>query len=71
MYDDIIQRDHWIWVYDNLNMSQRVRHEREGVQKKFNNNNIYPTGMCMTVQLHRSGYNMCNLYLHFQITIQA
>ena len=44
MYDDIIQKDHWTWVYDNLNMSQRVRHEHEGVHAKFY---IYPTCMCM------------------------
>ena len=33
MYSDIIQRDNWTWMYDNLNMSQRVRHE--GVHAKF------------------------------------
>ena len=29
-YTDIVKSGHWIWVYDNLNMHQRVRHEREG-----------------------------------------
>lgn len=29
-YEDVIQNDHWMWVYDNLNIHQRVRHERQG-----------------------------------------
>ena len=30
-YTDLVKSGHWIWVYDNLNMHQRVRHEREGI----------------------------------------
>ena len=29
-YSDMVREGHWIWVYDNLNMHQRVRHERTG-----------------------------------------
>ena len=31
MYTNAIRTDHWLWVYDNLNMHERVRHEREGM----------------------------------------
>lgn len=30
-YVDQVQEGHWIWVYDNLNLHQTVRHEREGI----------------------------------------
>ena len=26
----LIKVDHWLWIYDNLNFYQTVRHEREG-----------------------------------------
>ena len=26
----LIKIDHWLWIYDNLNFYQTVRHEREG-----------------------------------------
>lgn len=29
-YTERVQDGHWIWVYDNLNLHQVVRHEREG-----------------------------------------
>ena len=29
-YKEQVQEGHWIWVYDNLNLHQVVRHEREG-----------------------------------------
>lgn len=29
-YTEQVQRGHWMWVYDNLNRHQQVRHEREG-----------------------------------------
>ena len=29
-YLDMIRSGHWIWVYDNLNLQQHIRHEREG-----------------------------------------
>ena len=29
-YTEQVQAGHWIWVYDNLNLHQTVRHEREG-----------------------------------------
>ena len=31
MYLNRIQDGHWIWAYDNLNIYQRVRHERYGI----------------------------------------
>ncbi len=32
-YKEQVQEGHWIWVYDNLNLHQVVRHEREGTPK--------------------------------------
>lgn len=29
-YLDTVREGHWQWVYDNINMHQKVRHEREG-----------------------------------------
>ena len=29
-YLNQVQQGRWIWVYDNLNYHQRVRHERKG-----------------------------------------
>ena len=29
-YADVVRSGHWMWVYDNLNIHQRVRHERTG-----------------------------------------
>lgn len=29
-YSKQVMSDHWIWIYDNLNLHQAVRHEREG-----------------------------------------
>lgn len=29
-YTEQVQSGHWMWVYDNLNRHQTVRHEREG-----------------------------------------
>ena len=29
-YTELVKSGHWIWVYDNLNIHQRVRHERAG-----------------------------------------
>lgn len=30
-YAQRVQNGHWMWVYDNLNLHQVVRHEREGI----------------------------------------
>ena len=27
---EMVQEGHWLWVYDNFNLHQVVRHEREG-----------------------------------------
>lgn len=32
-YTERVQDGHWIWVYDNLNLHQVVRHEREGTPR--------------------------------------
>ena len=29
-YKQKVQEGHWLWVYDNLNVHQKVRHERQG-----------------------------------------
>lgn len=29
-YQEVVRSGHWQWVFDNLNMHQPVRHEREG-----------------------------------------
>ena len=29
-YLEMIRSGHWIWAYDNLNLKQHIRHEREG-----------------------------------------
>ncbi len=29
-YLETIRSGHWIWAYDNLNLKQHIRHEREG-----------------------------------------
>ena len=29
-YAEQVQSGHWLWVYDNLNRHQTIRHEREG-----------------------------------------
>ena len=29
-YTECVQQGHWIWIYDNLNVNQTVRHERQG-----------------------------------------
>ena len=29
-YLEVVREGHWIWVYDNVNIHQKVRHEREG-----------------------------------------
>lgn len=30
-YQEVIRSGQWMWVYDNLNIHQRVRHERQGM----------------------------------------
>ena len=27
---EVVRSGYWLWVYDNVNLHQRVRHEREG-----------------------------------------
>ena len=27
---EMVRSGHWLWVYDNMNLYQKVRHEREG-----------------------------------------
>ena len=29
-YLEVVQHEHWLWVYDNLNLLKGIRHEREG-----------------------------------------
>ena len=30
-YLEVIRSGHWLWVYDNVNLHQKVRHERDGL----------------------------------------
>ena len=34
-YQEAVHSGHWQWVFDNVNMHQRVRHEREGSYKTY------------------------------------
>ena len=34
-YQEAVHSGHWQWVFDNVNMHQRVRHEREGTYMYF------------------------------------
>ena len=29
-YLKVVRKGHWLWVYDNVNLHQKVRHERAG-----------------------------------------
>ena len=29
-YLEVVQHEHWLWVYDNLNLLKGIRHECEG-----------------------------------------
>ena len=30
-YLKVVRKGHWIWIYDNVNVHQKVRHKRAGV----------------------------------------
>ena len=30
-YHQLIQSGHWTWSFDNVNLQQKVKHEREGI----------------------------------------
>ena len=30
-YADVVKQGSWIWIYDNLNLMRKVRHERSGM----------------------------------------
>lgn len=49
-YTDMVRTEHWIWVYDNLNIHQRVRHERTG---KGDNKSFF---MCISIKFTYSVY---------------
>ena len=34
-YLEIIQSGHWMWLYDNVNLLQGVRHERDGEDSTY------------------------------------
>ena len=36
MYLEIIRQGCWLWIYDNLNLHQKVRHERQGNNLSIN-----------------------------------
>lgn len=41
MYLERIREGHWIWAFDNLNIHQRVRHERFGTCLSSTQCNLY------------------------------
>lgn len=41
MYLELVREGHWVWAYDNLNVHQRVRHERDGKEKTFPHTDLY------------------------------
>lgn len=53
-YTELVREGHWLWVFDNVNMHQKVRHEREGNVLKFSISKLYlqqiATRVCSTLQ---------------------
>ena len=56
-YTEQVQDGHWIWVYDNLNLHQTVRHEREGTHRHIKttttNKQVSIGEACLCVCIHR------------------
>lgn len=48
-YQELVKSGHWMWVYDNLNMQHKVRHEREGKEIVVNKQGTIT--ICMTLHL--------------------
>ncbi len=62
-YTELLREGHWIWVFDNLNIHQKVRHERDG-----NKCNYYCTA-AMTVKNRLIIYGHVETYLLQIITL--
>ena len=62
-YLEMIQSGHWIWAYDNLNLKQHIRHEREGkycacMYFKIHVLNINYLTILWTIDCHSSMMNV-------------
>ena len=61
-YVDMVRSGHWMWVYDNLNIHQRVRHEHSGER---NNKRMIAYLWTVQSQLLPVMYtNTYNYYMH-------
>ena len=52
----VVQNGHWLWVYDNVNLHQTVRHEREGIN--IRTIEVYTITTITTVDRHSKMLNM-------------
>ena len=58
-YADVVRSGHWMWVYDNLNIHQRVHHERTGERSAADSNS----------HIHVRIYIKTNVLFHIMHTI--
>ena len=69
-YTEVIQSGRFLWVYDNLNIHQRVCHERSG-NGKYHNYKYKYIYMCKIVALtNLAEHHSTMLYLTSRIAIQ-
>ena len=63
-----VQQGRWLWVYDNFNMHQAIRHERQGM---YNNLYFKPTDPKLTVFLFLDTHNtMVNVTTRIAVKIK-
>lgn len=70
MYLEIIRERFWLWIYDNLNLHQKVRHERQGTCNQ--QCALISTCTCTCTMYYIPGnYALlnCIIYIPLQITI--
>ena len=51
-YLEIIRDGYWLWIYDNLNLHQKVRHERQGTKHHRNTLSLVTQFTCTHVTEH-------------------
>ena len=59
-YADVVRSGHWMWVYDNLNIHYRVRHERTGERSIADSNSHIC--ICTYIHVHQNECTMHNAY---------
>lgn len=64
---DVVRSGHWMFVYDNLNMSQRVRHEREGMMLTYTHTHIHNVTILYTMYMYISTCTLYNAHLCIRI----